>query len=140
MKHRRLALALALAALSSFAAAGAAAQELDWEEWADVSIIEIITVDPDGDLRDTKVWFVTIDDTAYLRTNGSRWLANIKRDPEVVIRIEGREFPQLAHMVPGEEIIERVDAASREKYGWQEALIHPFRIKPPDILRLSPRG
>ena len=105
-----------------------------------MSIIEIITVDPDGDLRDTKVWFVTIDDTAYLRTNGSRWLANIKRDPEVVIRIEGREFPQLAHVVPGEEIIERVDAASREKYGWQEALIHPFRIKPPDILRLSPRG
>jgi hypothetical protein len=103
VKHWRLGLALALAALSSLAAtAEAAAQELDWEKYAHVGVIEIITVDPDGDVRETKVWFVTIDGAAYLRTSGSRWLANIERDPKVVIRIEDRELPQLAHAVTGE--------------------------------------
>ncbi len=132
-------LGLALIALSSLAmAAGASAQDLDWSQHADVSVIEIITVDADGDVRETKVWFVLSEGAAYLRTNGTRWLANIERNPNVVVRIEGHEFPQRVQVVPGLEIIERVDAASRKKYGWQEAMIRPFRMQSPDILKLSP--
>ncbi len=130
---------LLLAALASLAT-GAAAEELDWERYADVKVIEVVTVDPDGDVRETPVWFVLLDGAAYLRTSRTRWLENIKRDPEVVIRIEDEEFPLLAHAVEGEEIIGRVDTASREKYGWQEAMIHVFRFRKPDILKLSPRN
>jgi len=116
---------LLLVALASLAT-GATAEELDWEKYADVKVIEVVTVDPDGDVRQTPVWFVLLEGAAYLRTSRSRWLENIRRDPKVVIRIE-------------DEIIQRVDTASREKYGWQEAMIHVFRFRIPDILRLSPR-
>jgi hypothetical protein len=129
---------LLLVALASLAT-GAAAEELDWEKYADVKVIDVVTVDPDGDLRKTPVWFVLLEGAAYLRTSRSRWLENIRRDPKVVIRIKDEEFPLLAHAVEGEEIIQRVDTASREKYGWQEAMIHVFRFRTPDILRLSSR-
>jgi len=136
LKYGRI--GLWLVALASLAT-GATAEELDWEKYADVKVIEIVTVDPDGDLRETPVWFVLLEGAAYLRTSRSRWLENIRRDPKVVIRIEDEEFPLLAHAVEGEEIIGRVDTASREKYGWQEAMIHVFRLRTPDILKLSPR-
>ena len=129
---------LLLVALASLAT-GATAEELDWEKYADVKVIEVVTVDPDGDVRQTPVWFVLLEGAAYLRTSRSRWLENIRRDPKVVIRIEDEEFRLLAHAVEGEEIIQRVDTASRKKYGWQEAMIHVFRFRIPDILRLSPR-
>ena len=112
---------LLLVALASLAT-GATAEELDWEKYADVKVIEVVTVDPDGDVRQTPVWFVLLEGAAYLRTSRSRWLENIRRDPMVVIRIEYEELRLLAHAVEGEEIIQRVDTASREKYGWQ-----PFR-------------
>jgi hypothetical protein len=132
---------LLLAALASLGlTTGATAEELDWEKYADVKVIEVVTVDPDGDVRETPVWFVLLEGAAYLRTSRTRWLENIKRDPKVAIRIEDEEFPLLAHAVEGEEIIRRVDTASREKYGWQEAMIHIFRFRTPDILRLSPRN
>ena len=136
LKYGRI--GLSLVALASLAT-GATAEELDWEKYADVKVIEVVTVDPDGDLRETPVWFVLLEGAAYLRTSRSRWLENIRRDPKVVIRIEDEEFPLLAHAVEGEEIIGRVDTASREKYGWQEAMIHVFRFRTPDILRLSSR-
>jgi hypothetical protein len=137
-KHERLAagtIALALALL----AAPAAGEYPDWESLADVDVIEVVTHDADGDLRETKVWFVLLDGEAYLRTSRSRWLENLRRDPELVLRIEGRDYEARAEEVAGDEIVERVDAASRAKYGWQEAIIHPFRLRRPDILRLSPR-
>jgi hypothetical protein len=136
LKYGRI--GLLLVAVASLAT-GATAEELDWEKYADVKVIEVVTVDPDGDLRETPVWFVLLEGAAYLRTSRSRWLENIRRDPKVVIRIQDEEFPLLAHAVEGEEIIGRVDTASREKYGWQEAMIHVFRFRTPDILKLSPR-
>lgn len=133
-----------LAALALAPAAGADAEAgapapLEWERVADVDVIEVLTRDDDGDLRETKVWFVLIDGQSYLRTNRSRWLENIRRDPDVAVRIEGVEYPVRAEILDSEAWVERVDAASREKYGWQEALIHPFRMRTPDILRVVPR-
>jgi hypothetical protein len=113
------------------------ADELDWERVAAVRVIEVVTTDEDGDDRETKVWFVLIDGVPYLRTNDSRWLENIRRDPGVVIRIDEIEYVHLAHEVTTPELIEQVDAATRAKYGWQEATIHVFRIGEPEILRLS---
>jgi hypothetical protein len=121
-------------------AAPAWAEYPDWASLADVQVIEVVTRDADGDLRETKVWFVLVDGAPYLRTSRSRWLENLRRDPDLVLRIEGREYEARAEAIPGDEIVEQVDRATREKYGWQERAIHVFRIRKPDILRLSPRG
>jgi len=134
---RVAALLLALAPL--LAAAPARAETPDWESLADVKVIEVLTQDADGDLRETKVWLVLVDGAPYLRTNGTRWLENLRRDPNLVLRIEGREYEARVEEVPGDEIVEQVDRASLEKYGWQERMIHPFRMSKPEILKLLPR-
>jgi len=130
--------ALGLALLG--AAAPARAEWPDWQAIAGVPVIKILTTDADGDARETRVWFVLIEGQPYLRTRDSRWLANLRRDPRCRLRIEGREYAAHATEVTGEAMVEAVDAASREKYGWQERLIHVFRTRTPEILRLTPRA
>jgi hypothetical protein len=103
-------------------------------------VIELLTRDPDGELRETKVWVVLVEGVPYLRTSGSRWLENLRRDPRLGLRIEGREVQARAEEVPGDEIVEAVDRATLEKYGWQERMVHLFRLRKPEILRLSPLG
>ena len=103
-------------------------------------VIEVVTRDTDGDRRQTKVWVVLVDGDAYLRTNGSVWLENLRRDPELLLFVEGSEFEAQAEEIPSDVILEKVDRASQKKYGWQESLIHPFRTKRPEILKLTPRS
>jgi len=122
------------------AAPPALAEYPDWNSVADVKIIEVVTLDDDGDERVTKVWFVLVDGVPYLRTNRSRWLDNVRRDPNLGLRIEGREYEAMAEEIFGDSIVEDVDRASAEKYGWRESLIHPFRMMRPDILKLGPRA
>ena len=121
-------------------AAAAHADYPDWQSIADVHVIEVITRDADGDARETKVWFVLVDGVPYLRTNGSRWLENLRREPDFTLRIEGRDYEACAEEVAGDAIVAEVDRASALKYGWQERLIHPFRMSKPEILRISPRS
>ena len=131
---------LALAALLSFSACATITPgtNLDWSKVGDVDVIEIVTTDEDGDLRVTNVWFVVVDGVGYLRTNHSRWLENLRRDPDVRIRIEGIEYPQRAHEVTDAEVIARVEAASRVKYGFQDRVVHAFRTSHPQVIELSP--
>jgi len=133
------AIARPLAAALLFAASAAGAEFPDWESVADVSVIEVVTQDADGDLREAKVWFVLVEGVPYLRTNRSRWLDNLRRDPNLVLRIDKRDYEARAEEVAGDTVVESVDAASLEKYGWQERMIHPFRMAKPDILRILPR-
>lgn len=136
--HTRSA-ALAAALLAAGVSSPAGADYPDWQALADVEVIEVVTRDADGSERASKVWFVLVDGAPYLRTSRSRWLENLRRDPDLGLRIEGREYTARAEEVQGDEIVDRVDAASRDKYGWQERAIHPFRLRKPDILKLSPR-
>jgi hypothetical protein len=115
----------------------ALAEYPEWASMVDIHVIEILTQDTDGDARETKIWFVLLGDEPYLRTNNSRWLENIRRDPVVGLRIEGREYRARAEEIPGEAIIEKVDIASKQKYGMQERIIHVFRMRTPQILKLS---
>jgi hypothetical protein len=123
-----------------FVGTGAAQAEFpDWNRFTDVQVIDVLTSDEDGKLRETPVWFVLLNSEPFLRTNDSRWLANIRRDPNLQIRIEGTVYEARAEEIPGREILEKVDIASRRKYGLQERLIHLFRIGSPQVLRLFPR-
>lgn len=121
-----------------FVPLSASAEYPDWTALSEVGVIEVMTLDADGDVRTTPVWFVLLDGEPYLRTSGSTWLENLRRTPNFRLVIEEREYQARAEEVPGEEIVARVDAASLEKYGWQERLIHVFRLSPPDILKLVP--
>jgi hypothetical protein len=120
--------------------APSAADYPDWQALSDERVIELATDDEDGDARETKVWFVLLDGEPHLRTSESRWLSNLRRDPELVLHIEGREYEARAEEVTSEEITLRFEAAAAEKYGWQDRFIHLFRRGEPDILKLSPRG
>ncbi len=53
--------------------------DLDWLAVADVGVIEIVTSDEDGDVRETKVWFVLLDSVSYLRTRPGRSTASRTR-------------------------------------------------------------
>jgi hypothetical protein len=142
-RHRRARAAFALfLAPALLLAAQASALEKGfppWEKLAEVDVIDIVTSDEDGELRESPVWFVMIDAKPYLRTNASRWLANIVRGSDVLVRIEGLEYEVGARVVDGEDIIEKVDAASLAKYGWQEQALF-LRFAPPDILVIEPRS
>ena len=135
--YRAMALLTVLALLACATPTRVQGTDLDWSAVASVEVIEIVTTDEDGDVRETKVWFVLLDSVSYLRTNDSRWLENIRRDPNGKIIIDGAEYAQRAEEVTSEELLERVDAATREKYGFQDSLIHLFRISDPEILKLS---
>jgi hypothetical protein len=131
---RMLALALALCA------APALAGEIDWQAAASQDVVRIITVDPDGELREKKVWIVVQDGSGWLRTGNSRWLANIRRDPEVKLRV-GEELLELRAEEIGDAAARgRVDAAMRAKYGWTDRMIDLFRWRDYHVLRLSPRA
>ena len=137
-RFRRHAFRAGLATLLLVAATPAGAEYPEWQAIADVDVIQVLTLDEDDDLRETKVWFVLLSDVAFLRTSDSEWLANLRRNPDCVLRIEGAEYRARATEITGEEIVAKIDTASVLKYGWQERLIHLFRMQKPDILELGP--
>ncbi len=51
--------------------------------------------------------------------------------------VDGTESARRAEEVTRVEMIARVDAATREKYGFHDSLIHWFRSSDPEILKLS---
>lgn len=126
-----------LAALLS--AAPLWASELDWTAWSDVEQVEVVTRDEDGDLRETTVWIVVVEGRPYIRTGGTRWGGNVERDPNLLLRIEGREIPVRVDFVRDEALRERIGAVFREKYGTFDAFMSLFRGSDPRIMHLTPR-
>ena len=134
----RTTLAVLLASL--VLAAGARAAEPKWEKIAAVERIEIITHDEDNDPRETTIWFAVVDGQGFIRTGNSTWGQNIRRNPaDVVLRIEGVEYPLRAEFIENEKLRERVTAAFHTKYGWTDSLVHFFRGSRPNIMHMISR-
>ena len=127
------AIALALVAWSAPALAA------DWSPYQEDWIVEIVTLDPDGDRRETKVWVVVLDDAGYVRTNDSRWLANIRRLPDVLLRTRGREESFHAEVDDDPALYDSVEAAFKEKYGLIQKVMSAMRVGRPTVIRLAPR-
>jgi hypothetical protein len=144
---RRTALRLAAAAvvlatvLVPLAARARANGPVDWNAVAATDTIEVVTRDPDGRPRTTTIWLAVHDGQGYVRGSGSRWLANLERDPDLLVRVGGEEHPLRAVKVSDSQTREAVFAVFREKYGLSDALISPLRslLGTPTILRLEPR-
>jgi hypothetical protein len=131
--------AAALVAASWICASSAGAAGFDWTPFEQDSVIHILTHDEDGALRNTSVWVVVVDGAGYVRTNASRWLENIQRNPEVQIQARGYDYLMRAEEVQDSVSKERVEEAFREKYGVIQRLMSFFRLREPSVLRLVPR-
>jgi hypothetical protein len=141
VRHAALALSLSLV-LASFAGPARATAPVDWNAVAGIDTIEVVTVDPDGTPRETTVWLAVHDGQGFIRSSGTRWLANLERNPDLLVRIGADEHPLRAVKVSDSETREAVNAVFREKYGFSDALLGPFRSLmggTPTILRLEPR-
>jgi len=127
------------AVLLSFIGAARAA-DLDWQRFQDTSVIEILTHDEGGALRETSVWIVPLAGHGYVRTNDSRWLANIRRGSPVALRVEGDEFAVSAREVDDAALKERVEEGFKQKYGFTQRVMSAFRFREPTVLELTAQG
>ena len=128
------ALLLALA-LAGTARAGA----LDWQRFQDADVIQIVTHDEDGALRETKIWIVTLDNHGYVRTNDSRWLANIRRGSGVALQLGEQEFAVSAREPNDAALSARVEEHFKQKYGFMQRVMSWFRMREPTVLELTAR-
>jgi hypothetical protein len=118
-------------------AGGARAGEIDWQRFQDEDVVEVLTHDEDGALRETSVWIVAFDGHGYLRTNDSRWLANIRRGSSVALRIGEDEFAVTAREPDDAALTARVEEGFKEKYGFTQRVMSWFRMREPTLLELS---
>ena len=121
-------------------ASTASAQVFDWPSVATESVIEVLTSDADGELRETPVWIVVIDGAAFVRTNDSKWLANIRRGSAVRVRVRDVESGVLAFEVADAALKARVEKAFKAKYGSMQRIMSAFRMSEPVVLRLDPKA
>jgi hypothetical protein len=113
------------------------AGSFDWSSARDESVVEILTSDADGSLRETPIWVVVIDGAGYVRTNDSKWLANIRRGSAVRMRLRGVESPMRATEVKDAALTDRIEEAFKAKYGVTQRLMSLFRISDPTVLKLA---
>jgi hypothetical protein len=131
---------ISLVLLCVFVAASASADAPDWNAVADVQRVIVLTVDEDGDARETTVWLAVVDGRGYVRTSRStRWGGNVVREPDIGLRIGDAEYPLRASFVEDEALRQRIVATFREKYGWSDGMMAVFRGSKPRIMRLDPR-
>jgi hypothetical protein len=130
---------IAVLSLAVFASV-AVAEPFTWAPASTESVVEVLTSDTDGELRETPVWIVVIDDVAYVRTNDSKWLANIRRGSAVRVRVRGLESGVLALEVADAALKARVEKAFKKKYGSMQRMMSLFRMSEPVVLRLAPKA
>jgi hypothetical protein len=110
-----------------------------WASVADEEVPEIVTLDPDGEVRETKLWIVVVDGSGFVRTSGTRWLRNLERDPNLVLRIGGQAHRLRAEAVSDPALAARIEQAFREKYGLSDRLTRWIVPGEPTLMRLVER-
>jgi hypothetical protein len=131
---RCVGLALLVLGSASLASGGS----FDWAPARETSVVEILTSDADGKLRETPVWIVVLGGAGYVRTNDSRWLANIRRGSAVRLRVTEVESAMQASEVKDAALAARIEEAFKAKYGLTQRLMSLLRTREPTVLRLSP--
>ena len=140
MKLRRRVLGSFVAFLALAVLLGSApASAVDWSVYTDQGVVEIVTHNEEGAPRATKIWIVVLDGEAYVRTGNTTWGRNAERDPEVRILIAEAGYDLRVEFVADEATRARIVQAFRDKYGWSDRLISPFRGRSSKIMHLLPR-
>ena len=84
--------------------------------------------------RQIEIWFVVYCDRFYLLAEtgeAAAWVKNIRRNPEVVVRIGERQIGATARVLDREtdrQLWDQVAALADRKYGWGDGL--PVEITP----------
>ena len=84
--------------------------------------------------REIEIWFVVCSERFYLFAEtgeAAAWVKNIRRNPEVVVRIGERQIPAVARVLDREtdrELWDQVAAIADHKYGWGDGL--PVELTP----------
>jgi deazaflavin-dependent oxidoreductase (nitroreductase family) len=77
-----------------------------------------------GRQRVIEIWFAASDDTIYLLAGGrdrAHWVRNVRREPQVRVRIAGRSYRGLAEVVEGSDEDGLARRLLATKYqGWSE--------------------
>jgi putative heme iron utilization protein len=131
---------VAFAYLPLLLAAGSSGAEpaIDWAAQAEAQTVIAVTTDEDGEIRETKAWLVVVDAEGYIRTGNTRWGRNLERDPRLLLRVGEDEFSLRVVFVTDESEREKIEAAFREKYGFWDRIISPFRGGSPKMMQLVP--
>ena len=115
-----LSLVAAAVLLPACAAIPIAEDPIDWDATCDRWSIHVVTFDPDGGERVTRIWIGRYGESAAVRGGSGRWAANLRRNPDLFLRVDGRDHPMRADFVDDDASIEAIDVVFRAKYGWQE--------------------
>jgi len=131
-----------LAALNALPA-GAASPLPDWKNFADLDTIQVVTRDDDEEhtLRETTIWLAVYEGQGYIRTGATTWGANVRREPNVVVRMGGANYELRATPIPEGEVYDAVKQTLRDKYGFMDSAMSIFRGigGTPTIMRLDGR-
>ena len=131
-----------LAALSAFSA-HAASTLPDWKHFTDLRTIQVETLDDDKQHtpRETTIWLVVHEGQGFIRTGATTWGDNVRREPNVVIRMSGTAYELRATPIPQGELYDAVKQAFRDKYGFMDAALSLVRGigGTPTIMRLDGR-
>jgi len=125
--------------LALLLASPALAEVPDWPSVADVDTVQVVTADEDGELRDTTVWLLVVDGQGYIRTGGTRWGTNVRRDPQLELHVGDASYALRADFIEDGPRRQRIEDGFREKYGFSDAVAGLFRGGEPLIMRLEPR-
>ena len=106
----------------------AVARGADWTAANDEVEILVTTKEKDGSDRETTIWIAVLDGEAFVRTSGTSWERNMKRDPEVVLKIAGDDYPGKGERILDDSIVSRVQEKFREKYGFADRLARAVRF------------
>lgn len=78
--------------------------------------------------REIEIWFTEFQDHFYViaEHSSSQWVRNLRADPQVKIRIGGRQFPAKACILSKEAqaaLVTEIQSLSERKYGWGDGLV-----------------
>ena len=113
------------------------------QEIADKQVLYLTTIGRSTGLpREIEIWFVVCRDRFYLFAEtgeAAAWVKNIRRNPDVTVRIGERQFGAAARVLAREtdrELWDQVAAIADRKYGWGDGL--PVEITPLRYARSIP--
>jgi len=86
--------------------------------WSSVPDVIQLETRPD-DPYSVNIWALVESGNLYLATENARWLAHIKADDRVRVRIDGMLYALRAEQVTEVEEMNRLAAAYREKYEYE---------------------
>ena len=108
----------------------------EWSKWADLQTVQVISTDQGGRARTTTVWIVVVDGQAYLRTGRTIWGSNVERDGKLKLKGEPGEYQFRAERITDPSLQEKVMAAFRAKYGFNDTISGVIRLGQHRIFRL----